>query len=193
MLRTIRAFIWMRWRVSRNGFKSRQRDSLEQISRALATLAPMFLILMLVAFYDPSTTTTVVVLGCTTWMAAARLVRGEILSARERDFVHAARAGGVDPLRLGFVHLLPAATVPLLVQGTLRVGDTILLEASLSFLGLGVQPPLASWGNLIADGKDALVLGAWWISTLPGLAIAATVVALNVVGEAARDRIVHAP
>ena len=153
----------------------------------------LFLILMLVAFYDPSTTTTVVVLGCTTWMAAARLVRGEILSARERDFVHAARAGGVDPVRLGFVHLLPAATVPLLVQGTLRVGDTILLEASLSFLGLGVQPPLASWGNLIADGKDALVLGAWWIATLPGLAIAATVIALNVVGEAARDRIVRAP
>jgi peptide/nickel transport system permease protein len=147
----------------------------------------LFLALMLVAIYGASLTTTILVLGGTTWMAAARLVRGEILSLRERDFVQAARASGAPPSRVGLRHLLPSAAAPLLVEGTLRVGETILLEAALSFLGLGVPPPSPSWGNLIADGRDTL-LDAWWVSTLPGLAIAATVIALNLVGDAARER-----
>ncbi len=146
----------------------------------------LFLVLLLVALYRPSLWTTVVVLGGTTWMAAARLVRGEVLSLRERDFVQAARAAGAPPLRLGLLHLLPAALVPVIVEGTLRVGDTILLEAALSYLDLGVRPPMPSWGNIIADGRHNLI-GAWWISTLPGLAIAATVISLNYVGDAARE------
>jgi peptide/nickel transport system permease protein len=148
----------------------------------------LFLALMLVAIYGPSMRTTVLVLGCTTWMAAARLVRGEILSLKERDFVQAARAAGARPLRLGLRHLLPAAIVPVIVEGALRVGETILLEAALSFLGLGVPPPVPSWGNLIADGRASL-LDAWWISTIPGIAIALTVISLNLLGDAARDRL----
>jgi len=148
----------------------------------------LFLALMLVALYGPSLTTTILVLGATTWMAAARLVRGEILSLRERDFVHAARAAGTPSLRLGLVHLLPAALVPVIVESTFRVSDAILLEGALSFLGLGVPPPTPSWGNLIADGRDSL-LDAWWISTIPGLAIVATVIAFHVVGDALRRRI----
>jgi peptide/nickel transport system permease protein len=164
-------------------------DSVLMRATDLALSVPrLFLALMLVAFYGPSMKTTVLVLGCTTWMAAARLVRGEILSLKERDFVQAARAAGAPPLRLGLRHLLPAAMVPVLVEGALRVGETILLEASLSFLGLGVPPPVPSWGNLIADGRASL-LDAWWISTLPGIAIALTVISLNLLGDAARDRL----
>jgi peptide/nickel transport system permease protein len=148
----------------------------------------LFLALMLVAIYEASIATTVIVLGCTTWMAAARLVRGEVLSLREREFVQAARAAGAAPHRLGLLHLLPSALAPVLVEGALRVGDTILLEASLSFLGLGGQPPSASWGNLVADGRGSL-LDSWWIATFPGLAIALTVIALNLLGDAARERL----
>jgi len=154
----------------------------------LLAVPRLFLALMLVAIYGPSLSTTILVLGVTTWMPAARLVRGQVLSVRERDFVRAARAAGVPPLRLALRHVLPTAAAPLLVEGALRVGETILLEAALSFLGLGVPAPAPSWGNLIADGRDSL-LHAWWISTLPGLAIAGTVVALNLVGDAARDHL----
>jgi len=148
----------------------------------------LFLALLLVSLYGASLTTTVLVLGGTTWMSAARLVRGEILSAREHDFVQAARANGTPAFRLGLLHLLPAALVPLVVEGTLRVGDTIMLEAALSFLGLGVPAPAPSWGNLIADGRGSL-LDAWWIATLPGLAIALTVIALNQLGDGVRERL----
>jgi ABC-type dipeptide/oligopeptide/nickel transport system permease subunit len=118
-------------------------------------------------------------------MGAARLVRGEILSLRERDFVRSARAAGASPVRVALLHLLPGAAVPLVVEGTLRVGSSVLLEASLSFLGLGVQPPTPSWGTLIADGRDRL-LDAWWIATIPGIAIALTVIAVSAVGEGFR-------
>jgi peptide/nickel transport system permease protein len=141
----------------------------------------LFLAIMLVAIYRPSLATTVLVLGFTTWMPAARLVRGQVLSVRERDFVRAARAAGVPPLRLALFHVLPVAMTPLLVEGPLRVGETILLEAALSFLGLGVPAPDPSWGNLVADGRNSL-MDAWWISTFPGIAIAITVVALIVLG-----------
>lgn len=146
----------------------------------------LFLALLLVALYGPSLLTTVVVLAATSWMAAARLVRGEILSVREREFISAARATGASPFRVVTRYLLPAVVVPVTVEGALRVGDTMLLEATLSFLGLGVPAPTPSWGNLIADGRNSL-LDAWWIATLPGLAIVATVIALNLLGDAARE------
>jgi peptide/nickel transport system permease protein len=148
----------------------------------------LFLALLLVAIFGPSTWNTVLVLAATTWMAAARVVRGEVLSLRGRDWVDAARAAGSAPARLGFLHLLPAAVAPLVIESTLRVGDTILLEASLSFLGLGIPPPAPSWGNLIADGRDRL-LDAWWISTFPGLLVAGTVLSLHLVGEGVRDKV----
>lgn len=148
----------------------------------------LFLAMMLVALHRPSIATTVGVLAATTWMAAARLVRGEVLSLRGRGFVQAARASGAGSLRLALHHLLPAALVPVSIETTLRVGDTILLEAALSFLGLGVPPPTPSWGAIVADGRSSL-LDAWWISALPGLAIAATVIALNAVAQGLRRRL----
>lgn len=170
------------------GVLGRSVDALlMRLTDLVLSIPRLFLALLLVALYGASLGTTVVVLAATTWMAAARLVRGEVLSVRERGFIEAARAAGVGRLRLGLLHMLPAALVPLSVEGTLRVGDTILLEAALSFLGLGVPPPAPSWGGLIADGRHSL-LDAWWISTLPGLAIAATVIALNLLGDALRDR-----
>jgi len=147
----------------------------------------LFLLLLLVALYGGSLAATVVVLGATSWMTAARLVRAQVLSLRERGFVQAARAVGVAPLTLALRHLLPGAASTVTVEAALRVGDTILLEAALSFLGLGVPPPVPSWGNMVADGRAALA-DAWWIATLPGLAVALTVIAVNLVGEAARER-----
>ncbi len=161
--------------------------ALMRATDAALSIPRLFLILLVVALYGPSVATTILVLGCTTWMAAARLVRGEVLSLREQDFVLAARASGARPWRIAFRHLLPGTAGVLLVEGALRVGNTMLLEASLSFLGLGVPPPAPSWGNLIADGRDSL-LGAWWIATFPGLAITATVIAVNLVGDALRGR-----
>ena len=171
------------------GFAGGRIDALlMRFTDVVLSVPRLFLALLLIALYRPSLLTTMLVLGGTTWMAAARLVRGEILSLREREFVQAARAAGASPLRLSLLHLLPLAMVPVIIEGTLRVGDTILLEAALSYLDLGVRPPTPSWGNLIADGRHSL-LGAWWISTIPGLAVAATVISLNFVGEAVRQRL----
>ena len=146
----------------------------------------LFLAALLVALYGRSLTATIWILGCTSWMVAARLVRAEILSLRESGFVQAARAAGASRLRIALRHLLPAVTAPLAIEGMLRVVDTILIEASLSFLGLSVPPPHPTWGNMIAEGRDRL-LDAWWIATLPGIAVAATVLLLYFVGEAARE------
>jgi peptide/nickel transport system permease protein len=148
----------------------------------------LFLILAVAAFLDPGVLTVVLVLGATSWMPASRLVRSEILSLRHRDFVVAARSVGQRPLRIFWRHLLPSAIPPVLVDTSLRVGDLILVEAALSFLGLGVQPPMPSWGNLVADGSDALT-SAWWVAAFPGLAIWATVMAFNLLGDGLRDRL----
>ena len=130
----------------------------------------------------------VLLVGGTTWMAAARLVRGEALSIREREFVAAAEAAGASPLRVAVRHVLPQAAAVLAVEAALRLGQAVLLEASLSFLGLGIPPPAASWGGLIADGRDRL-LDAWWIATWPGLALAGVVIAASLVADGARERL----
>jgi peptide/nickel transport system permease protein len=171
------------------GLGGRTLDSvLMRFTDLVLSIPRLFLALLLVSLHGASVTATIVVLGCTTWMAAARLVRAEVLSLRGRDFVLAARAAGAPPLRLSLRHLLPGAAVPLIAETTLRVGDTILLEAALSFLGLGVPAPTPSWGNMIADGREALGY-AWWIATFPGLAVVATVLSLNLVGEGLRQRL----
>jgi len=155
---------------------------------AALAIPRLFLLLLLAALFRPSLATTVVLVGATTWMAAARLVHGEVLSVRERDFVAAARAAGASPVRLGLRHVLPHAAAVLGVEASLRLGQAVLLEASLSFLGLGVPPPAASWGGLIADGRDRL-LDAWWIATWPGIALAGVVIAASLVADGARRRI----
>ena len=153
-------------------------EGLMRVTDLFLSIPQLFLALLIVAVWSRSMSTTIAVLAATTWMAAARLVRGEVLAARSRGWAKAARAVGVSPWRLGWRHLMPAAYPPLLVESSLRLADVILLESSLSFLGLGVPPPAASWGSLIADGRGQL-LQAWWISSLPCLAIVATVIALH--------------
>ncbi|QQR75425.1 MAG: ABC transporter permease [Holophagales bacterium] len=154
---------------------------------ALLAFPRLFLALAAAALLGPGIATVVTILGVTGWMGVARLVRAEILAAREREWALAARASGLSPWRIYFRHLLPNSLSPVFVDAALRLGDTILVEASLSFLGLGIQPPRASWGSLVADGRD--VLGsAWWIAAFPGAAVAIAVLAFNLVGEGLRDR-----
>ena len=146
----------------------------------------LFLILTLVAIYSPSIWLIVAVIGATAWMGVARLVRGQILSLKEQEFIQATRALGLPHMRVIFRHVLPNTLSPVIVAASLMIGDVILTEAVLSFLGLGVQPPTASWGNIINQGRDNL-LGAWWIATFPGLAIVLTVVSYNLLGDGLRD------
>jgi peptide/nickel transport system permease protein len=145
-----------------------------------------FLILAVIAMLEPSIWYIMAIIGLTGWMGVARLVRAEVLSLRERDFVQAARALGASDLRIICGHILPNALSPVLVAATLGVAGAILTESALSFLGIGVQPPTASWGNMLTSGKDYLEF-AWWLSLFPGLAILVTVVAYNLLGEGIRD------
>lgn len=145
-----------------------------------------FLILAVIAILEPSIFTIMVVIGITSWMDVARLVRAEFLTLKERDFVGAARALGVTDARLIFRHILPNALSPVFVAATFGVAGAILIESGLSFLGLGVQPPDPSWGNILTAGKDNIEV-AWWLSLYPGLAILITVLSYNLVGEGLRD------
>ncbi len=145
-----------------------------------------FLILAVITILEPSIWNIMAVIGLTSWMGVARLVRAEVLSLRERDFVLAARALGASDARIIFRHILPNALSPVLVSASLGVAGAILTESALSFLGIGVQPPTPSWGNILTSGKDYIEF-AWWLSLYPGLAILVTVLAYNLVGEGIRD------
>ncbi|MBL7994030.1 ABC transporter permease [bacterium] len=146
----------------------------------------LFLILMIVALFGNSIFLIVVILGLTGWMGVSRIVRGQFLALREMEYIQAAHALGFSHSRIIFKHLIPNAFAPVIVAATLRLGGIILVEAGLSFLGVGVQPPTASWGNMVAEGRDMLIHG-WWISTFPGLAIVLTVICFNVIGDGLRD------
>ena len=146
----------------------------------------LVLLILLIALFEPSLTLIILVLGLTQWPGTARLVRGEVLSLREQEYVEAARALGFGRARIILRHLLPNVMAPVIVAATLGIGNTIVLEAGLSFLGMGVQPPTPSWGTLVADGRQNLI-GAWWVATFPGLAIVMTVLAFNLVGDGLRD------
>ena len=145
-----------------------------------------FIAVMFLALFGPSIAGLIVVLGGTSWPPSARLVRGEFLRLRQLDFIAAARALGASRLRIMARHLLPNVVAVVVISVTLRVGLAILAEASLSYLGLGVQPPTPSWGNIIADGRDYL-LTAWWVSLVPGLFVLLSVLAFNLVGDGIRD------
>ena len=145
-----------------------------------------FLILSVIAFLEPSIWNIMAVIGLTGWMGVARLVRAETLSLKERDFVAAARAQGAGDARIIFRHVLPNTLAPILVAATLGVAGAILTESALSFLGIGVQPPTPSWGNILTAGKDNIEY-AWWLSLFPGLAILVTVLGYNLLGEGIRD------
>jgi len=147
-----------------------------------------FLILAVIAFLEPSIWNIMIVIGLTGWMSVARLVRAEFLSLKERDFTLAEKALGAKDWRIIFHHILPNALAPVLVAATLGVAGAILTESALSFLGIGVQPPTPSWGNILTAGKDNIQI-AWWLSLFPGLAILLTVMAYNLLGEGIRDAI----
>ncbi|HUE76381.1 MAG TPA: ABC transporter permease [Longimicrobiales bacterium] len=146
----------------------------------------LILLIMIIALFRPSLTLIILVLGLTQWPGTARLVRGEVLSLREQEYIQAARALGFGRWRIILRHLIPNVLAPVIVAATLGIGNTIVLEAGLSFLGMGIQPPTPSWGNLVSDGRQNLI-GAWWVATFPGLAIVVTVLAFNLVGDGLRD------
>lgn len=145
-----------------------------------------FLILAVIAFLEPSIWNIMIIIGLTSWMGVTRLVRAELLSLREREFVLAAQSIGTPPVRVIWSYLLPNAVGPLLVSAVLGIAGAVLIESGLSFLGLGVQPPTASWGNMLTEGKDNIQI-AWWLSVYPGLAILITVLGYNLLGEGLRD------
>jgi peptide/nickel transport system permease protein len=141
-----------------------------------------FLILAVVAVLEPSILNIMLIIGLTGWMGTARLIRGEILSLREREFIQAERALGASDLRIITLHLIPNCIGPVLVNATLGIASSILLESSLSFLGLGVQPPTPSWGNILIESKSTLGV-SWWITVFPGSAILFTILGFNLVSE----------
>lgn len=145
-----------------------------------------FLILAVIAIVGPSIYNIMIIIGLTSWMGMARLIRAEILSLKEREFVLAARVLGVGHWKIIVRHLIPNGIGPVLVSFVLGVAGAVLVEAGLSFLGLGVQPPMPSWGNILMEGKAALGV-AWWLILFPGLAILVTVLGFNLLGEGLRD------
>jgi len=153
---------------------------------ALLSVPMLFLLLLLAALFRPSLAILVIFLGFSSWMGVARLVRGQVLSLKERDFILAARALGAGPWRIAFRHLLPNSLTPIAQDGALRLGDLILVEASLSFLGLGVQPPAASWGTMVAEGQEVLA-NAWWLTMLPTALVAVTVIAAALAADGLQE------
>ncbi len=154
----------------------------------MLSIPTFFLILAVIAFLEPSIINIMAVIGLTSWMGVARLVRAEFLSLKERDFVMAAKGLGAGDIRIIFRHILPNAMAPVLVSAVLGVAGAVLTESALSFLGIGVQPPTPSWGNILTAGKDNIQI-AWWLSLFPGLAILITVLGYNLLGEGIRDAI----
>jgi peptide/nickel transport system permease protein len=145
-----------------------------------------FLILAVIAYLDASIWNIMIVIGVTSWMGVCRLVRAEFLSLKSRDFMTAAESLGVGPWTIILRHGLPNAMAPVFVSFILGVAGAILTESALSFLGIGVQPPQASWGNMLTDGKATIEV-AWWLSVYPGCAILLTVLGYNLLGEGLRD------
>ena len=149
-----------------------------------------FLILAVIALLEPSIINIMIIIGVTSWMGVARLIRAEILSLKERDFIYAEKAIGASDFRIISRHLIPNAMAPVLVSITLGIAAAILVESSLSFLGIGVQPPTPSWGNILSEGKS--VMGAaWWMMLFPGLAIFITVLGYNLLGEGIREKLLR--
>jgi peptide/nickel transport system permease protein len=154
----------------------------------MLTVPTFFLILAVIAFIGSSIWNIMIVIGLTAWMGVGRLVRAEFLSIKEREYVLAAKALGATDFRISFRHILINSMAPVLVSAVLGIASAVLIESALSFLGIGVQPPTPSWGNILNLGKDNIQI-AWWLSVFPGLAILVTVLGYNLLGEGIRDSI----
>jgi ABC-type dipeptide/oligopeptide/nickel transport system permease subunit len=159
---------------------------LSRIVDTLMAFPLLALLIVLAAVLGPSLTTTIVVIGVTTWARFARVVRADVMAIRQTDYVTAAHASGVQDFRIIFRHVLPNVLGPVIVLATLGIGSIIILESSLSFLGLGIQPPTASWGGTLADGRS-LIRQYPLITFFPGLMIFLTVLAFNLLGDGLRD------
>jgi peptide/nickel transport system permease protein len=153
----------------------------------LLAIPRLIILLVCAALWPPGPTMVITILVLTGWMGVARLVRGEVRGLRARPFVESAQAIGASPARVLWKHVLPNALAPAIVAIALGVGSAVLLESGLSFLGLGIQPPAPSWGNMIADGRELIVL-APWIALAPGIALILTVLSCTLLGDALRDR-----
>jgi len=168
------------------GFYGRWIDSLIMRFVDLMLCFPtFFLILAVVAILEPSIFNIMVIIGLTSWMGTARLIRAEILSLKEREFIQAARAIGASNFRIILRHLIPNAIAPVLVSAILGIASAVLIESALSFLGLGVQPPTPSWGNILIEAKSTLGV-TWWLTLYPGLFILITILGFNLIGEGLR-------
>jgi peptide/nickel transport system permease protein len=154
----------------------------------LLAIPRLIILLVCAALWPPGATMVITILVLTGWMGVARLVRGEVRGLRARPFVESAQAMGASPARVLWRHVLPNALAPAIVAIALGVGSAVLLESGLSFLGLGIQPPAPSWGNMIADGRELIVL-APWIALAPGIALILTVLSCTLLGDALRDRL----
>lgn len=159
---------------------------LMRFTEALMSIPSLFILIVLGRILGPSVPMILLTMAMLSWMNTARIVRADVLSIRERDFTLAAQALGVPPVRILLNHILPNVVAPIIVTATLRVGRSIIWEASLSFLGLGVQPPTASWGNMLTRAQGYL-LDAPWIAFSPGLMILITVLSINFIGDGLRD------
>lgn len=171
------------------GFYGGWLDSLiMRMADIMLCFPTFFLLLAVVAIVGPSITNIMTIIGLTSWMGTCRLVRAQILSLKEREFIQAARAVGASGSRIIIRHLIPNATGPVIVSGILGIGSAILIESSLSFLGLGVQPPIPSWGNILIESKSTLGV-AWWLTLFPGTAILITILGFNLIAEGLKKRI----
>ncbi len=152
----------------------------------IMSIPALFLALTIISLFGASLVNTMIVIGIIYWTRTCRIVRGEFLSLRNQEFAEAARTIGAGDFRIILRHLMPNAMAPIIVQGTLFMAQVILIESGLSFLGLGAQPPIPSWGNMLTEGYKFLAV-AWWIATFPGLAIFVMVLFFNLLGDGLRD------
>jgi peptide/nickel transport system permease protein len=162
-------------------------SAIMRITDILLAIPLILLLITAASLFRPGLTTTIFVIGVSSWPGAARLVRGQFIALKGQEFVTAARSIGASPWRIMMNHLFPNALAIIIVETTLWLSYAILLEASLSYLGLGVQIPTPSWGNMLRDGQGELLSGAWWLTFYPGLAIFITVLAFNLMGDGLRD------
>jgi peptide/nickel transport system permease protein len=169
------------------GYRGGRVDELcMRLTDTMLAMPFILLALAVIAVLGPSLRNIIFVLGITSWVSYARVVRGEVLTLRTRDFVEAAKALGGSGVRIVLGHLLPNVLTPVIVIATLEMARMVILESALSFLGLGVQPPTPTWGGMLADGR-AYLSSAWWLATLPGLSIMLTVLGINLLGDWLRD------
>jgi peptide/nickel transport system permease protein len=159
---------------------------LMRLTDALMCFPTIFLLLVLASFVGPSLTSITIIIGVTAWMELARILRNQTLALRERDYIHAARSLGADNSRILFRHLLPNSLAPILVSATLNIANAVLLESYISYLGYGIQPPDASWGNMLNKAQSYFD-DAPWVAIFPGLIITLTVVSFNFIGDGLRD------